>query len=460
MRITNGMMVQNTIRNVYNNLGRLSKLQNQASSLKNIEVPSDNPVAAARSLMLKSYCADIKQKQKNAEDARSWMKFSDSALSQIGDSLTEIRELSVEASNGTLSEDDKSKIKTEIEELKNGIVQIANSSYSGRYVFAGYSTDQAPFEVVSTSVGDRVMYNGKYLSLGGPVSASVSDSDLADFYMDNMDKISGQPELASAKFQSFTAASPNLDFDITLDGVTQTISLTDGVTYDMDTLTAELQNKLNTAFPSGSGEPDPLIKVGNDNGKLVLTVQDGSSISIRSNTLDVSELGFYNGMQSVSGDNEKICYQMGANNEIAVNTEGTDIFGQGQDCLFNTLAKLEMALAGETQYKTATYNEGPPAEVEIQTEDLDLSTLLGDLDRDIDRLLVARSDLGARTKYVELTQNRLEDNYTTYSELLSKNDDADLAEVSMNLTNAQAVYSASLSSGAKVIQNTLLDFLR
>ena len=88
-----------------------------------------------------------------------------------------------------------------------------------------------------------------------------------------------------------------------------------------------------------------------------------------------------------------------------------------------------------------------------------MSGLLADLDRDIDRLLTARSDLGARTNYVTLTQSRLEDNYITCSALLSENDDADLAEVSMKLANTQAAYSASLSAGAKVIQNTLLDFL-
>lgn len=52
----------------------------------------------------------------------------------------------------------------------------------------------------------------------------------------------------------------------------------------------------------------------------------------------------------------------------------------------------------------------------------------------------------------------LEDNYTTYSELLPKNDDVDLAEISMRMADVQATYMASMSAGAKVIQNTLLVF--
>lgn len=459
MRITNSMIIQNAIRDINDNLVKVSKLQAQASSQSKIEVPSDDPVVAARSLKLTSYMSDIQQYQKNTEDANSWMKYTDSALEEIGDILATIREKAVEAANGTLTDDDKSNLKTEIEELKNGIIEIANTNYSGRYIFGGYSTDEAPFEIVSTDVGDQIMYNGKYLSLGGAVSASISDSDLEDFYLDNMDMISGQPELTSAAFESFTAASPALDFTITLDGVSSTISLTDGETYDIDTLVTELQSQVNAAFPSDSGEPDPLIKVSQDEGKIVLTVQAGSSISIGSGTLDVSELGFSDGITSSSNDSEEIRYKVGTSNWVTVNVEGSDIFGQGENNLFDTLTKIESALDGETEYKTATYNEGPPAGITIETNNLDLSGLLTDLDEDINRVLVTRADLGARTNYVELTQTRLDNNEVTYSELLSQNDDVDLAEVSVNLTSAQAAYSAALAASAKVMQNSLLDYL-
>lgn len=459
MRITNGMMVQNTINNINNNLVRLSKLQSQASSLKKIQVPSDDPVAAARSLKMKSCLAAIEQQQKNAEDAAAWIKFSDSALGQLSDMFQQIRELTVGASSGTLTDDDKSKIATELEELKNGIIEVANSSYSGKYVFSGYDTNEAPFEVVSTNMGDMVLYKGKYISLGGVFSSSFSDSELTDFFTDNMDKISGQPELESAVFESFTAVFPSLDFTVTLDGVSSTISLTDGITYDIATLVNELQSGLNAAFPSGSGQPDPLIKVGQEDGKIVLTVQDGSGISIESGTLHVKALGFSDGMKSTDSDSQKILYKLGKSNYVAVNVEGTDIFGEGSGSFFDTLEKIELALNGETQYKTVTYDEGPPAEITVETKDLDLSSLLADLDEDIDRLLTARSDLGARANYVDLTQSRLADNDTTYSELLSANDDVDLAEISVQMADAEAAYLAALSASAKVIQNTLLDFL-
>jgi flagellar hook-associated protein 3 FlgL len=338
-------------------------------------------------------------------------------------------------------------------------LETGNSNYSGRYVFAGYNTGDAPFESVSTAVGEKIMYNGKYLSLGGPISSSVSDEDYKAFYLDNMDKISGQPEMQSAVINTFTATAPALDFSLSLDGVSQSISLTDGTTYDADTLQIELQSKINAAFPSGTGQPGPLIKVSTQDDKLKLTVQDGSSIQIDSGTLNVKTIGFTGGTESIANAKQEIEYKMGVGNLITINVEGNEMFGKGEESLFNTLTKLEMALEGETSYKTATYDEGPPAEVIVETHELDISSLLGDLDLDLSRILKSRSVLGAKTNYVELTQNRLSSNNVTFTELLSNTEDADYAEVSMKLASAETVYSAALSASAKVIQPSLLDFL-
>lgn len=457
MRITNNMMVQNTIRNINSNLARLSELQAQASSQKKIEAPSDDPVAAVRSLKLTSYLADLQQYEENAGDANSWMVYSDSALSQIGDILATIREKVVEAANGTFTDEDREKIGTEITELKDSIIEVANASYAGRSVFAGYQTGGTPFAEVATAIGNQVTYNGKYLSLGGVVSASLADSDLESFYRENMDEISGQAEISSAAYEEFTAASPNLDFSVTLAGVTKTISLADGTDYDLETMVSELQNQLDAAFPASSEQPDSLIKVSSEDGKIVLTVQDGSSIAVHSGTLAVDTLGFADGQNAAVEDSQTIKYRVGSNSWVTVNVEGSDIVGEGEDSLFNTLAKLELALAGETQYKSVSY--AADTGITVAAHDLDLSGLLEDLDEDINRLLSVRADLGARTSYVRQTQSRLEDNELTYKEILSQNDEVDLAEVSIGLASAQASYQASLAAGAKVIQNSLLDYL-
>jgi flagellar hook-associated protein 3 FlgL len=75
-------------------------------------------------------------------------------------------------------------------------------------------------------------------------------------------------------------------------------------------------------------------------------------------------------------------------------------------------------------------------------------------------VLEQRADVGARSNRLDLTKNRLSDQYTNFSELMSNNEDADMAEVIMNLKNEENVYKASLEAGARIIQPSLMDFLR
>ncbi len=466
MRVTNNMLVKTMMTNINSNLSRLNKLQQQMSTGKKIRVPSDDPIIAARALKFRTDVSEIEQFKKNTEDSLSWLEVTENALSSLGDVIHRARELTVHASNGTLSDDDRLKIKAEISQLKKNIVEIGNASYAGRYVFAGYKTDEPPFEVEDTVVGEKIKYNGKYLSIGGPISSSVAGPTTANtfetFVQTNLDQISGQPELVMGNFTSFTAAAPNLDFNITLGGTnTQTMSLTDGTTYTISSAISEIQSKINAATAFG---PDQ-IRVSEDNGRIKLTVLDESVNSIEINNpiptapsapLDVSQLGFADGVKSVRNQKQDIQYEVSIGNRIKVNAEGNEVFGSGVDGLFETFKKLELALDGETSYLTATISTVSNA----STTTFSIDEVLSDLDNNMDNLLKVRADVGARTSFVELTKSRLADDYINFTALMSKNEDADMAEVIINLQNEQNVYNASLSAGAKIIQPTLVDFIR
>ncbi|GEB31386.1 flagellar hook-associated protein FlgL [Brevibacillus parabrevis] len=82
------------------------------------------------------------------------------------------------------------------------------------------------------------------------------------------------------------------------------------------------------------------------------------------------------------------------------------------------------------------------------------------LDQQFDKLLAERASLGATVNRVELIAERLNTQEVSISELLSRNEDANMAEVMTNLKTQESVHSAALGSGARIIQPTLLDFLR
>jgi len=78
----------------------------------------------------------------------------------------------------------------------------------------------------------------------------------------------------------------------------------------------------------------------------------------------------------------------------------------------------------------------------------------------IDNLLAARSTIGAKINRLELQRSRLESTQVSYTSLLAQNEDADIAEVIMNLKMQESVYQASLAAGARIIQPSLVDFLK
>lgn len=140
-----------------------------------------------------------------------------------------------------------------------------------------------------------------------------------------------------------------------------------------------------------------------------------------------------------NGEAQAIQANIGYGASVAVNMEGQNVTGTGEDNLFATFANV---LAG--------LDSGDAEE---------LTGCLDDIEANFDTILAAQADLGARMNYVNMVGNRLDNDYTTYKKLMSDNEDADVAEASAESATAQVVYEASLSVGVKVMSKSLLDYL-
>lgn len=90
----------------------------------------------------------------------------------------------------------------------------------------------------------------------------------------------------------------------------------------------------------------------------------------------------------------------------------------------------------------------------------DISKKLGDLDNHISAVLAARADVGARQNRVELMTNRLSSHEINITKHLSENEDVDYAEAITKMITSESIHQAALSVGAKIIQQTLVDFIR
>jgi len=82
------------------------------------------------------------------------------------------------------------------------------------------------------------------------------------------------------------------------------------------------------------------------------------------------------------------------------------------------------------------------------------------VDNMLDQLSAARAQVGARTNRLETQQTRLKDTELNVEDLLSKTEDADMAKAMVDFSMQQSIYQSALQSGARVLQPSLLDFLR
>lgn len=142
MRITNSMMTMNLLANINNNLTKMSKKQDELATGKRIHTASDDPVLAAKILARRTDLAELEQYSKNTNDALGWMEVTEKALEDNGDIFQKIRELTVQAANGTNTADDTQKIKLEIENMKEQLIANGNSTFAGRYIFSGFETNK------------------------------------------------------------------------------------------------------------------------------------------------------------------------------------------------------------------------------------------------------------------------------------------------------------------------------
>lgn len=308
MRVTNQMMVSQFLQNLNANLELLKRSNEQLSTGKRVQRPSDDPIAVARSLQLRTSVNETTQFIRNVSSATAWMETADSAMSDATAVLHRAKEIAVTGANGSLVDASLGALADEVDKLIEHLAQVGNTDHAGTYVFGGYQVTAPPFTA------------------------------------------------------NYVAA------------------------------------------PGGWIQPP--------GGQMV-------------------------GSVTYNGDAGTISYEVGNGVQTSVNAPGDSVFNQA----FQALIDLRDNLRSRN---TAAIS----------------NTSLSLIESASDNLLSWQAEVGARTNQLELTNNRLLEVQANVQKLLSENEDADIPEVIMQLKMQENVYRAALDSGARIIQPTLLDFLR
>ncbi len=442
MRITNGMMITNMTRNLGNNLSRLNNYQNQLSTGKKIQVPSDDPVVAARALKLRTDVSKVEQYQKNLGDAQSWLDSTDVTLGKIGDVLQKARELSEQAANGTNTPEETQKIALEMKQLRSQLVHLSNSTYAGRYIFSGYKTDQklvnddesdpnfGKYMINVDSNKEKIFYE---IGVGDSININVAGGDLFSNGGNASYPGSGvaAADINDIKYPLTITAGANDALTITINnnGTPQTVTATIPATNTAATPPIEY----NTPVQLKQAIEDAI----NNSSTPALPAGQGVEVTIANNMIEIKT--------QVKSDTASVTFD-----HDQVNSFFSSV---GAKAPVTTIGDT-----GDTPEMIKLFNN--VIDDMEQGNFKQISDFLDVFDQQMGVVLRCRADVGARQNRVDLSTDRMDIDLVNFTDLMSKNEDVNVAETIMNLKNEENVYQASLAGGARIIQQTLVDFLR
>ncbi len=163
LRVTQRSISDRALLGLQTNLDRLSTLQGQLSSGKAISQPSDSPMGTVSALQLRASIADNAQWVRNAEDGLGWLGTIDNALSSATAMTRRVRDLVLQGLNtGSASQQSRDVMATEVDQLRNALIGVANTTYLDRPVFGGTTKGNLAFDS-----------NGSYVGDANPVSRTV-----------------------------------------------------------------------------------------------------------------------------------------------------------------------------------------------------------------------------------------------------------------------------------------------
>lgn len=217
-----------------NNQARMDELQNQITTGSRINKPSDDPGGMVVSLSSQSSLARLSQYSANITDGLGALAQSTASLASIGDQLTQVRSLVLQAVNGTPTPATLGAISSQIQGIRANVLASMNSQYAGRPVFGGDGTATQAFATDGTYTGNptaptRTAAAGTSVAVGmtGPAAFGTGASSV----LGALDQIIGHLNSGTA-VDVESLRGPDLTNLTSADNLTQSASATTGSAYN------------------------------------------------------------------------------------------------------------------------------------------------------------------------------------------------------------------------------------
>lgn len=216
-RVTHVTAQRTALANLQLNLTKMTDLQARMGGGKVITKPSDDPAGTAAALRLRGDMRATQQYARNAADGLGWLTTVDSSMQTAVANLRKARELTVQGANtGTASPVTREAIATEIEGLRDALLEQANAKYLGRSVFAGTSDAGAAFTVTVAGDGSRTYAwtgsdSGSVDRRIGPATTVRADADGKAVFGDGAASVFALLDTIAAEIRAGGDVNPRLN---------------------------------------------------------------------------------------------------------------------------------------------------------------------------------------------------------------------------------------------------------
>lgn len=505
MRITNKIMQNNTLYNINQNKILQDKLNTQITTKKKVTKPSDDPVVAIRSLRLRSNLSQVSQyNEKNIPDAEQWLELTESAIQSTVDVVSNMITEFQRGSKSNLQTSDRAVILESLKQLRDEVYATGDSDFAGRTIFTGYRTDtKLSFAenttqkyVINEQLTNQDIDTQTYVDMGK--LTTLNETNYNDAAMTT------EQQVERYEIHRIRLAYENLD-----EGMVPTINQAIGYDENGKTL---YQSIGNVTVMSANGTTNPYTEITKqpnaiyfvpETGELLL----GDTAYTQLQALDpAQEVKItYQKSEWADGDlrpehyfacssngvdynaeyltkvgntqKQVIEYDVGFNQQLQVNTTADEVYLHGigravdealdlldqMDKIDAVVAKLE-GMVGNDAYDQTTVEAKLAAAKKAQTymEDTLQRTFesgITEMQGYLDTVNMAYTTVGNRSLRLTLVENRLGNQQTAFETLTSENEDADIADLAVQLSSAELTYDAALAATGKLLQTSLMNYI-
>ena len=148
---------QETVSSLYSSQKNENTALQQLSTSKRVNTPSDDPGAAGLNVGVQDALSANDQYTSNATTVVDRMQTADSALNSATTLLSQAMSYAVQGENSTLSDSNRQTLAQDVQQIQSQVLDLANTSYQGSYIFGGTDSADKPFAADSSG---NVTYEG------------------------------------------------------------------------------------------------------------------------------------------------------------------------------------------------------------------------------------------------------------------------------------------------------------